>query len=245
MMFGGGGELMSACKVVQPSSSVVCLWYAFQHRWTDVEKEQSVLTTTKSSHPEQVNAQGGGRIPCVSLGGIECMGVPDTGPRDFSGSHTAHFPPSPPASACNGTNATGCLGCGSNSLQLHTTDDNHAPCDPPALLRRSVSCYADEKLTCRALKQSTGITGLAVHPKPLPALKTLYSETLLGLSAIPSSSAYRQATEAITNHRLQVVEKAGDDITAVERELGQMVEVIIQEAESEKELVSNMAEWKA
>lgn len=97
----------------------------------------------------------------------------------------------------------------------------------------------------RALKQSTGITGLEVHPKPLPALKALYSETLLGLSSIPSSSVYRQATEALTNHRLQVVEKAGDDITAVERELGQMVELTIQEAEAEKELVSNMGQWKA
>lgn len=84
-----------------------------------------------------------------------------------------------------------------------------------------------------------------MHPKPLPALKSLYSETLLGLSSMPSTSAYRQATEALTKHRLQAVEKAGDDITAVERELGQMVEVIIKEAESEKELVSNMNEWKA
>lgn len=97
----------------------------------------------------------------------------------------------------------------------------------------------------RALKQSTGITGLEVHSKPLPALKSLYSQTLLGLSSIPSTSAYRQATEAITNHRLQIVEKAGDDITAVERELGFMVEIAIQEAEAEKALVSSMGEWKA
>ncbi|CAK9784632.1 hypothetical protein CC85DRAFT_270056 [Cutaneotrichosporon oleaginosum] len=97
----------------------------------------------------------------------------------------------------------------------------------------------------QALKETTNITGLAVHPRPLPALKSLYTETLTGLAALPASSVYRQATEALTKHRMAIVERAGEDVAAVERELGTMVEVAIQEAECEKKLVGSMGEWKA
>lgn len=107
------------------------------------------------------------------------------------------------------------------------------------------SAVERKSLTRRALKESTGIAGLAVHPKPLPALKAIYTETLTALSTLPSSSVYRQATEKLTKHRLEVVEKAGEDISAVERELGTMVEYTIQEATAERGLVSKMAEWKA
>lgn len=101
------------------------------------------------------------------------------------------------------------------------------------------------QLTPRALKESTGITGLAVHPRPIFALKSLYSETLESLGALPSTSVYRQATESLTKHRLAVVERAGEDVSAVEKELGTMVEVAIEEAKCEKELVGKMGEWKA
>lgn len=84
-----------------------------------------------------------------------------------------------------------------------------------------------------------------MHPKPLPALTQLYTETLSALSALPAESVYRQGTESLTKARLAIVQKAGEDITAAERELGSMVEVAIEEAQAEKALVGKMAEWKA
>lgn len=52
----------------------------------------------------------------------------------------------------------------------------------------------------------TGLTGLFTHPSPRPTLIYLYSTTLQKLKAFPESSAYRQSTEALTRHRLQIVE---------------------------------------
>lgn len=73
----------------------------------------------------------------------------------------------------------------------------------------------------------------------------MYTETLSALSALPQSSVYRQATEKLTKGRLETVEKAGEDIAAVESQFGTMIEVAIVEAEAEKALVGKMAEWKA
>lgn len=95
------------------------------------------------------------------------------------------------------------------------------------------------------LKSSTGITGLEVHPDPLPALAATYKSTLNLLSTIPSSSVYRQATEAITKHRLSLVEGANGNITAVEKELGRQVEETLVEAKDEETLAGKMIEWKA
>ncbi|KAL2872456.1 complex I NDUFA5 subunit family protein [Aspergillus lucknowensis] len=52
----------------------------------------------------------------------------------------------------------------------------------------------------------TGLTGLNTHPSPRPTLIYIYRATLEKLKAFPESSAYRQATEALTRHRLQIIE---------------------------------------
>jgi NADH dehydrogenase (ubiquinone) 1 alpha subcomplex subunit 5 len=52
----------------------------------------------------------------------------------------------------------------------------------------------------------TGLTGLTTHPSPRPTLIYLYTTTLQKLSNFPESSAYRQSVEALTRHRLQIVE---------------------------------------
>lgn len=52
----------------------------------------------------------------------------------------------------------------------------------------------------------TGLTGLVTHPSPRPTLIYLYSRTLEKLKEFPESSAYRKSTEALTRHRLQIVE---------------------------------------
>jgi NADH dehydrogenase (ubiquinone) 1 alpha subcomplex subunit 5 len=54
----------------------------------------------------------------------------------------------------------------------------------------------------------TGLTGLLTHPSPRSTLLYLYSQTLEKLKAIPESSLYRQSTEAVTKHRMQIVQSA-------------------------------------
>lgn len=52
----------------------------------------------------------------------------------------------------------------------------------------------------------TGLTGLVTHPSPRPTLIYLYTSTLQKLKSFPENSAYRQSVEALTRHRLQIVE---------------------------------------
>ncbi|KAJ5725518.1 ETC complex I subunit [Penicillium malachiteum] len=52
----------------------------------------------------------------------------------------------------------------------------------------------------------TGLTGLITHPSPRPTLIFLYTNTLQKLQSFPESSAYRKSVEALTRHRLQIVE---------------------------------------
>ncbi|TKA81807.1 hypothetical protein B0A55_02165 [Friedmanniomyces simplex] len=52
----------------------------------------------------------------------------------------------------------------------------------------------------------TGLTGLLTHRAPRSTLLYLYSSTLEKLSHFPESSVYRQSTEALTKHRLNIIE---------------------------------------
>ncbi|KAI4123913.1 MAG: hypothetical protein LQ338_005060 [Usnochroma carphineum] len=52
----------------------------------------------------------------------------------------------------------------------------------------------------------TGLTGLLTHPAPRTQLLYLYSSTLAKLDKLPAYSVYRQSAEAITKHRLSIVE---------------------------------------
>jgi NADH dehydrogenase (ubiquinone) 1 alpha subcomplex subunit 5 len=54
----------------------------------------------------------------------------------------------------------------------------------------------------------TGLTGLLTHPSPRSSLIYFYTTTLDKLKQIPESSVYRQSTEALTKHRLQIVEQS-------------------------------------
>jgi NADH dehydrogenase (ubiquinone) 1 alpha subcomplex subunit 5 len=51
----------------------------------------------------------------------------------------------------------------------------------------------------------TGLTGLSTHPSPRSSLIYLYSRTLDLVSQFPEISLYRQSTEALTKHRLNIV----------------------------------------
>ncbi|KAK4145896.1 ETC complex I subunit conserved region-domain-containing protein [Dichotomopilus funicola] len=52
----------------------------------------------------------------------------------------------------------------------------------------------------------TGLTGLLTHPSPRSTLLYLYNSTLDKLKAVPDHSVYRQSVEALTKHRLALVE---------------------------------------
>jgi len=95
----------------------------------------------------------------------------------------------------------------------------------------------------RPPKATTDLTGVAVHPDPLPALKQTYTETLSILSTLPPTAVYRQATEALTKHKAAIVDGANGDVHKVEDQLG-MVEKLLIEAKGELKLAGKMLEWK-
>jgi len=76
----------------------------------------------------------------------------------------------------------------------------------PANMRRTLTNLAAVKPS-RYLEAGapTGLTGLYTHPTPRKALLYLYNSTLEKLQQIPESSLYRQSTEALTRHRLNIV----------------------------------------
>ncbi|KAK6948500.1 hypothetical protein Daesc_010267 [Daldinia eschscholtzii] len=55
---------------------------------------------------------------------------------------------------------------------------------------------------------ATGLAGLLTHQSPRSTLLYLYTRTLEKLQDIPESSLYRQSVEALTKHRLSIVEAA-------------------------------------
>jgi len=77
--------------------------------------------------------------------------------------------------------------------------------NPPAM-RRTFRLLASVK-PARYLEAGTptGLAGLFTHPSPRSALIYLYSRTLDLVSQFPETSLYRQSTEALTKHRLNIV----------------------------------------
>lgn len=74
---------------------------------------------------------------------------------------------------------------------------------------------------------------------------TVYKNTLSVLSQMPQSAVYRQATEALTQQRLSIVE-ATENLATIEQQLaaGQLEEVI-EQAEDEEKLAKKMLDWRA
>ncbi|KAI9008321.1 ETC complex I subunit conserved region-domain-containing protein, partial [Gaertneriomyces semiglobifer] len=91
---------------------------------------------------------------------------------------------------------------------------------------------------------TTGLFGVPVHPNPRPHLISLYQRILHTVNIIPPTSAYRQSTEALTKHRLAIVE-ATDDVPSIEEKIdaGQ-IEELIDQAEDELKLIPKMLEYK-
>ncbi|KAI1096035.1 ETC complex I subunit conserved region-domain-containing protein [Rostrohypoxylon terebratum] len=75
-------------------------------------------------------------------------------------------------------------------------------------MRSSLRLFAAVKPGARYLEAGvpTGLTGLWTHAAPRSALIFWYSQTLEKLKKIPEASLYRQSIEALTRHRLSVVQ---------------------------------------
>ncbi|EMD41832.1 hypothetical protein CERSUDRAFT_110397 [Gelatoporia subvermispora B] len=98
----------------------------------------------------------------------------------------------------------------------------------------------------QVVKKTTGFTGLKVHHDPLPELKQTYESTLTKLSSIPATSVYRQGVEALTRHKLNIVQTANGNIAEVEKQLDEgQIEEVLDVAKDELSLVENMIQWKA
>ena len=105
---------------------------------------------------------------------------------------------------------------------------------------------ASRPLLQQALKSTTGLTGLKVHPNPLPTLVSTYQATLARVSEIPSSSVYRQSVEALTQRKLKLVQDANGNVAAAETALDDgQIEEAIEVAQDELSLVGKMIDWKA
>lgn len=74
-------------------------------------------------------------------------------------------------------------------------------------MRNAVRLFASVK-PARFLEAGnpTGLTGLYTHPTPRSTLIYLYNSTLDKLKGLPEHSVYRQSTEAVTRHRLKIVD---------------------------------------
>ena len=99
---------------------------------------------------------------------------------------------------------------------------------------------------------TTTLTGLAIHPTPVPHLLETYASTLAVLQGFPVAALYRQSVESITKERIEIIAKLGnkdaaseEDIAKVEDAIGLgYVEEIILMAEAELKLAAQMLELK-
>ncbi|TLS30824.1 hypothetical protein PpBr36_02854 [Pyricularia pennisetigena] len=74
-------------------------------------------------------------------------------------------------------------------------------------MRRSIQKLASVK-PHRYLEPgtATGLAGLRTHGSPRSTLLYLYSSTLEQLKAVPEHSVYRQSVEALTKHRMSILQ---------------------------------------
>lgn len=75
---------------------------------------------------------------------------------------------------------------------------------PTSRLYAAVASASSNYLTPYA---PTGLTGILTHPHPRPQLLYIYTSTLHKLARLPAESVYRQSTEALTRHRLSIIEE--------------------------------------
>lgn len=95
-----------------------------------------------------------------------------------------------------------------NQLTFHLGQPVPAvPSNQSAAMRGTLRLFASVK-PVRYLQPGapTGLTGLLTNPTPRSTLLYLYHKTLDKLADIPETSLYRQSVEAVTKHRLGLVQ---------------------------------------
>ena len=82
-----------------------------------------------------------------------------------------------------------------------------------AAMRAATRLLASVRNSARYLEPNapTGLCGLLTHPSPRSTLLLVYRSTLADLQQLPATSVYRQATEALTKKRLEVLERIKPD----------------------------------
>jgi NADH dehydrogenase (ubiquinone) 1 alpha subcomplex subunit 5 len=77
-------------------------------------------------------------------------------------------------------------------------------------MRATLRLFAAVRPAARYLEAGapTGLTGISTHASPRSTLLYLYTSTLDKLKAVPEHSVYRQSVEALTKHRMALVEAA-------------------------------------
>lgn len=77
-------------------------------------------------------------------------------------------------------------------------------------MRATLRLFAAVRPAARYLEAGTptGLTGVYTHASPRSTLLYLYTSTLDKLQAVPEHSVYRQSVEALTKHRMALVEAA-------------------------------------
>ncbi|CAK9026318.1 Guanine nucleotide-binding protein G(o) subunit alpha [Durusdinium trenchii] len=105
---------------------------------------------------------------------------------------------------------------------------------------RSDKMLASRVLLQAAVKRTTGLVGLEVVPDARDKLADIYAHTLEKLKELPAEAPYRQSIEAITKHRLMVVQKH-EDVAAIEKEIecGQVEELLV-DAQEELKLMEHI-----
>lgn len=80
-------------------------------------------------------------------------------------------------------------------------------------MRGTLGLFASVKPVQRYLQAGapTGLTGLRTNPSPRSTLLYLYHRTLDKLADVPETSLYRQSVEAVTKHRMGLVQSVKPD----------------------------------
>ncbi|PWN52343.1 hypothetical protein IE53DRAFT_312276 [Violaceomyces palustris] len=124
-----------------------------------------------------------------------------------------------------------------------------------SLLRLATSTNQTASVIPR-LRASTDLTGIEVESDPLKKLDQTYTKTLEILKTLPESTVYRQAAEALTKHRLEIVrsalkenvedsEKLEQLISTTEAKIDDgLIEEVLLQAKREENLAAKMLDWK-
>jgi NADH dehydrogenase (ubiquinone) 1 alpha subcomplex subunit 5 len=75
-------------------------------------------------------------------------------------------------------------------------------------MRATLRLFASVQRNAQFLEAGapTGLAGLLTHSAPRTTLLYIYNDTLAKLQKFPEHSVYRQSTEALTKHRLTIIE---------------------------------------